>query len=177
MSVTDDSNVILAVYNKNKLNEYSPDGQLVREVILSSDAGIGHLRHAIRLSNDHFVVSHGFSRDDLHRVCVVDADGKLEKSFGGKCGSSIGQMDYPVHLSVDGNGFVMVADRRNTRVLLLDPDLKFKRVILSKEGKYGLQNPYRILLDESNGRVFVADNGWDSEKGIFTDGRILIFDF
>ena len=49
--------------------------------------------------------------DELHRVCVVDADGKLKKSFGGKCGSNIGQMNDPVYLSVDGNGFVMVADR------------------------------------------------------------------
>ena len=70
--------------------------------------------------------------DDLHRVCVVDADGKLKKSFGGKRGSTIGQMNRPVYLSVDGNGFVMVADRGNSRVLLLDSDLEFKREILSK---------------------------------------------
>ena len=39
------------------------------------------------------MVSHGYGDDDLHRVCVVDADGKLKKSFGGKCGSTIGQMN------------------------------------------------------------------------------------
>ena len=59
LSVTDESNIILTVYEKNKLNEYSPDGQLIREINLSSDAGICHPRHAIKLSNGHFVVSHG----------------------------------------------------------------------------------------------------------------------
>ena len=59
LSVTDESNVILTVFNKNKLNEYSPDGQLIREINLSSDAGIRHPWHAIKLTNGHFVVSHG----------------------------------------------------------------------------------------------------------------------
>ena len=64
----------------------------------------------------------------------------------------------------------MVVDRDNSRVLLLDSDLKFKREILSKEEKHGLRRPTRILLDESNGRLFVADNDSNNQ-------RILIFDF
>ena len=150
---------------KNKLNEYSPDGQLIREINLSLDAGIRYPWHAIKLTNGHFAVCHG---SGYGKVCTVDADGKLKKSFGGKSGSTIGQM-CPVYLSVDGNGFVMVADQRNNRVLLLDSDLKFQREILTK-AKHGLRNPWRIHLDESNGRLFVADNESDNE-------RILIFDF
>ena len=107
---------------------------------------------------------------DLHRVCIVDADGKLKKSFGGKRGSTIGQMDNPRYLSVDGNGFVMVVDELNHRILLLDRDLEFKREILSKDGKHGLRYPARILLDETNGRLFVADNDSNNQ-------RILNFDF
>ena len=101
----------------------------------------------------------------MHNVCTVDADGKLKKSFDGKSE----QMGRPFYLSVDGNGFVMVADQKNSRVLLLDSDLKFQREILTK-AKHGLQHPWRIHLDESNGRLFVADNESDNE-------RILIFDF
>ena len=170
LSVTDESNVILAIYKRNKLSEYSPDGQLVREINLSSDAGIRSPWHAMEMANGHFVVSHGYHGDFLNRVCVLDADGNLIKSFGGQRGSTIGQLNLPVHLSVDGNGFVVVADRENSRVLLLDPDLKFKREILSKS-KHGLRRPQRILLDESNGRLFVADND------LTYDGRILIFEF
>ena len=59
LSVTDESNVILTVFVKHKLNEYSPDGQLLREINLSSDAGIRDPWHAIKLTNGNFVVSHG----------------------------------------------------------------------------------------------------------------------
>ena len=59
LSVTDESNVILSVYMKNKLNEYSPDGQLIREINLSLDAGIRYPCHAIKLTNGHFAVCYG----------------------------------------------------------------------------------------------------------------------
>ena len=133
LSVTHEWNVVLTVENKNKLNEYSPDGQLIREINLSLHAGINNPFHAIKLANGQYVVSHGDDGDDTHRVCVVSSDGKLKKSFGGEPGSTIGQMNLPYSLFVDGNGFVMVADHNNNRVLLLDSDLQFKREILSKK--------------------------------------------
>ena len=104
------------------------------------------------------MVCQGFYEDDddLHRVCIVDADGKILKSFGGKRGSTIGETDTPNYLTVDGNGFVMVADLANSRILLLDSDLTFKKEIIIKE--HGLRCPVRILLDESNYRLFVADS-------------------
>ena len=171
LSVTYDSSVLLTVYNENKLIEYSPDGQLIREINLASVAGIRDAYHAIKLMNGNFVVSHGDTRDDLHRVCIVDAEGKLKKSFGGKCGSTIGRMNRPFYLSVDGYGSVMVADEHNSRVLLLDSELNFKREILSKKENQGLSVPRRILLAESNNycRLFVADNEANNQ-------RILVFD-
>ena len=171
LSVTGDSNIILT--GVKTLKEYSPDGQLVRELNLSSDASILAPSRAIKLANGQFMVSHGSGDAELHRVCVVDAAGKLQKSFGEKRGSAITQMDCPVYFVVDGNGFVMVADRRNSRVLLLDSDLTFKREILSKE-KHGFRDVNRILLDEPSGRLFVSDNDWHSTK---KDGRILVFSF
>lgn len=171
LSVTVEANVILTAFDRNKLYEYSPEGLLIREIKLSSDAAmpISHPLHAVKLTKDHFLVSHGRYRGDLHRLCIVDANGKLKKSFGGICGSAIEQMNYPIHLSVDGNRFVMVVDQENRRVLLLNSDLKFKREILSKD-KHELLCPTRILLDESNSRLFVADNASSKQ-------RILIFEF
>ena len=58
LSVTNESNVILPVYNEKKLNEYSPDGQLIRELKIQSDPGIVNLWHAVKLTNGDFVVSH-----------------------------------------------------------------------------------------------------------------------
>lgn len=169
LSVTDESNVVLTLRWNDTINEYSSDGKLIRLINLSSDDRICNPNHAIKLANGHFLVSEGTS--DLHRVCVVNADGRLQKSFGGKSGSNIGQMNGPTHLSIDRNGFVMVLDEWNSRVLLLDSDLNFYKEILPKE-KYELDYRVRkILLDQSNGRLFVAQN-----EGLFNiDGKIMIF--
>ena len=164
LSVTDESNVILAVY-KNKLNEYSPDGQLIREIDLSLVADISTTTHAMKLNSDHFMVSLCVG-ENLHTLCIVDADGKLKKSLCEKCRSIIGEMTSPVSFSVDENKFVLVADKSNSRVLLLDSELNYRREILSKEETPALQFPWRTLLDESNGRLFVSDNQ-----------RIFIFQF
>lgn len=173
LSVTSESNLILTIYEENKLIEYSPDGHLIREIRLSSNAGIVHTLHAIKLDSGQFVVSHGDDVSDLHRVCIVDEDGNVRRSFGGQKGSAIGQLNPPIYLAVDRkSGFVMVTDLWNHRVLLLDSNLEFKREILTKR-KHGIRLPFRISLDDSNGRLFVADNEWESE----IDGRILIFDF
>ena len=147
------------------LKEYSPDGQLIKDINLSVDAGIYFIRHAIKLSNGDFLFSCDSVYKELHRVglCIVDAVGKLKRSFGEECGPNSEQMNSLVYLSVDGNGNVLVVDDCNSRVLLLDSNLKFLRVILSAE-KHGLQLPSRIILDESNGRMLVADKS-----------RVLVF--
>ena len=145
------------------LKEYSPEGQLISQISLSVVAGTSFIRHAIKLSNGHFLISCYSGYKEPHRVCIVDAVGILTTSFGGKCGPNSKQFECPAYLSVDGNGFVLVADRFNRRVLLLDSNLTFQREILSKK-KHGLQCPSRIILDESIGRILVAD-----------ELRILIF--
>lgn len=168
LSITDEPIVISAVFRENKLNEYSPDGQLLREINLSSDARSP--LHAIKLTNGHFVVSlDSFHRSDHPRVCTVDENGTLHKTFDGEFGSTTGDLDNPFYLSVDGNGFVMAADLNMRRVLLLDSELKFVREILSKD-KHKLQGPSRILLDESNRRLIVADNNI-----VHKNANILIF--
>lgn len=168
LCITGQSNIILTVYKKSKLNEYSPGGQFIREINMAG-FGIENPWHAMQLTNGHFVVCHGRFGYDLHRVCIVDADGKLRKSFGGKPGYSIGQLNSPVHLSVDGNGFVMVADKLNSRVMLLDRNLEFMGEISSKEEKHGLQRPVNVILEQTNERLFVAD--------VAGERQILIFKF
>src|SRR6218665_3278410 len=172
LSVTDESNVILTVHSKNKLNEYASDGQLIREINFSSVAGILYPWNAIKLTNGNFMVSHGRFASEPHRVCVVDAEGNLKKSFGSGVVSSIRNLCEPVGMAIDGNGFVMVLDRGNSRVLLLDSDLQFKKEILSKES-HGLRSPCGISLDETNGRLFVSN--FQSKNKLYKCGAISVF--
>ena len=172
LSITEHSNVILAVFWTGKLNMYSADGQLVIEIKLSAD--VVHPRHAIRLTNGDFVVSYGYFDEEVHGVCVVDTNGEVKKSYGGKRGSAAGEMNIPNYLAIDKEGFVFVADRKNNRVLLLSPDLKFEREILSKT-TYSLQDTPRVFLDEPSSRLMVVHSYFDSAKAYCSDGHILIY--
>lgn len=172
LSVTEESNVCVTFYQKRQITEYSPRGILIRKVKLS-DAFFP--LHAVKLTNDHYLISQG-GDNGLQRVCLVDANGKVEKSFGGETGSTDGLMNMPSYLVVDGNGFVMVIDGVNYRVLLLDPGLKFVREFLSKD-KHDLRCLHAILLDEPNRRLFLADNTYFAQNPLQKEGRILIFNF
>lgn len=174
ISVTYESTIVISVFQKNKLIEYSSDGQSLREVTMTVESGLVHPSHALKLTNGQFLVSHGTRNDPLHRVCLVDSDGKVKKFSSGKNGSVGNGMKRPVYLAVDGGGSWMVVDQWNSRVLLLDSNLKYVKEVLSKEG-HGLRRPSRILLDESKGRLLVVDNEWDTTNLILIDGRILVF--
>ena len=85
--------------------EYTTTGQLVREIPLPQD--ITNPLHAIQMDNDRFLVSHVGS---LHRVCLIDNEGQLIKSYGGAPGSGPGQLTKPYYLVADVNGFCLVAE-------------------------------------------------------------------
>ena len=127
-------------------------------------------RHTIQLSSGEFVVCHGITDDLLHRVCLIDSNGHVVKSYGGPKGSGTQQMNVPVHLAVDRNGFVFVADANNYRVLLLSPALTFVRKVLSRE-QLGWRS-CRVRLDSDIRRLYVAVG--KNESGQFVAGRVVV---
>jgi len=144
LSVTPDGNILVTCDAKpGKLVELGSDsGLCVREILLQPD--IQCPWHGVQLTNGQFVVCHGADKN-LHRVCVVNADGGVTRSYGGQPGSSDGQLSYPRHLSVDNNSqSIFVADFNNNRIVLLSPSLKFVRCITE-----GLTHPARLHLDNA----------------------------
>jgi len=154
LSVTPSGNLLVTCRGpRNKLIELSADsGQCVREVTLQSD--IEDPQHAIQLTTGQLVVCHGFWDDDLHRVCVVDVEGRVTCSYGGQGGSDAGQLNNPCHLAVDGDSqFIFVADEGNNRVVMLSPTLQFVRYI-SEE----LSRPYRLCLHQTTRRLYTCQH-------------------
>jgi len=156
VSITDESNVIVSVHYL--LKEYSPDGQFINDIrLLVGDewTDMYHpIQHAIKFS------SGSGSKPIEHVVRTMrEYDRLIELLDVRRGGPNIEQMEYPFFLSVDVNGNVLVIDVGNSRVLLLwfDSYVRFKIEILSKE-KHGLLHPWRIVLDETNGRMLVADS-------------------
>jgi len=155
LSVTLSGNLLVTCWGPNKLVELSVDsGECVREIALQSD--IEYPRHSVQLTTGQFVVCHGVSDSDFHRVCVVGDDGKVTRSYGGQRGSDVGQLNWPYHLAVDKDSqFIFVADRHNDRVVLLSPTLEFVRYI------EGLSLPYRLYYHQATRRLFVGQHYGD----------------
>jgi len=160
LSLTSTDNVLVTLGDTKQLNEYTPDGRLMREISL--DSSIEHPWHSVQLSGDWFVVSHGWS-GSLNRVCIVDTSGRIIQCYGGASGSGLGQLDVPRHLAVDGHGNVLVADQSNNRVVILSPSLI--RLGYIKISGLEMSQPWPLHLDKLTHRLYIGE--WLS-------GRVLV---
>jgi DNA-binding beta-propeller fold protein YncE len=165
LSVNSVHNVLVTCWNMRKINEFTTDGKLIREIRLQAD--IVHPRHTFELITDQFVVCHGDYNDAVHRVCIVNSNGCILQSYGGSPGSGSGQLIGPCRLSV--NGYIFVADLNNDRVLMLSPNLTFSRTVVS-----GLRGPLRLRFDEQTGRLYIAHNKWENDK--YVSGNVKVYD-
>lgn len=184
LSTTEEGNVIITDEFNQVLLEYSPDGILVRKIYLPWCSSPSH---AIK-RGDHYIVSHGAYHDPLKRVCLVDQNGNVEKSFGPEIGC------MPGCLAAGSSGCVIVADAVNNMVLLLDSNLEFKAKLVPKYRQRFLF-PFDICLDETllvvvmfGGEPYekTGDHMKKSEEGgastknndwlIDKNSRVLVFD-
>jgi len=150
LSVTPSGNLLVTCQEPNKLVELSIDsGQCVREITLQSD--IKYPWHGLQLTTGQYVICHG-DRFTLNRVCIVDDDGRVTRSYGGQRGSDVGQLNWPHHLAVDEDSqFIFVADSDNNRVVLLSPTLQHVRYISER-----LSYSYRLYLHQATRRLYVV---------------------
>ena len=170
LSVNLDHNLIVICRYLRKINEFSPRGDLLRDVILPDD--VTNPWHAIQLTSGEFFVCHGEWDYQVHRVCLVSADGReIVCSHGGQRGSDTDQYNEPGHLAVDDNEFVFVADLNNRRVTLLSPTLNYTRQVVSRDQVKWL--PRRLCLDVQRRRLYVTDN--ERKDGKYTAGRVVVF--
>ena len=172
LSVNAAHNVLVTCRFFRKIKEFSPRGDLLRDVTLPDD--VINPFHAIQLASGQFIVCHGRRKDPVHRVCTVSADGhEIVRSHGGQPGSDTGQYDVPSHLAVDNNEFVFVADIFNRRVTLLSPTLDYIRQVVSRDQVKWW--PYRLCLDVQRRRLYVTVIEWSDEFDQFTAARVVVF--
>ena len=111
-----DFHVLVTCAAERKLKEFITNGTLAREILLQED--LVHPHYAIRFDGQ-FIVSHSKGSDPLHRVCIINSTGHVTRCYGESRGSSARQLNETRHLTVDGEGNVLVTDFNNDRVLLL----------------------------------------------------------
>jgi len=171
LSVNAAHNLLVTCCFARKIKEFNSDGKLLRELTLPGE--VSHPWHAIQLTNGQFIVCHGSEVDSIQRVSKISEDGRrVVQSHGGQRGSNDGHYYVPVHLAVDDNGFVLVADLYNRRVKLLSPTLKYTRKVVSGSdlGEY----PFKMCLDARRRRLYVADNNYSHQQQIATAGRVVV---
>ena len=149
LSVDSDGNIIVPDCHEKLVKIFSPGGQLLRTI------GEGQLTspsHCIQYRS-HFFVS---DRGD-HCIKTFDREGKLLNSYGSK-GVGNKQFNDPCCLSVDKAQQLMICDKLNHRVQLLDTlNGKFlTKFEIKGEGSGFLGNPVSMAV-LSNGRIVVSD--------------------
>ena len=93
----------------------------------------------------------------MDQISELDADGRVVRRFGGLLGGAghiLQELNWPKHLAVDSHGNVLVADRWNHRVLLLDGALRLRRVLVDQAA---VTEPERLSFDERSARLCVVD--------------------
>jgi hypothetical protein len=157
--VNDSNNLLVTVRGDLILQEWTTQGSLIREVSLQQ-SGITSPWYSMQLRSGQFLIG------DSSRLCCVDANGSLLSSHGNTAGSAIDQLNWPVGLVQGQNGSILIADRCNHRIMILNSSLSRARVLsLPADGK--LDEPWALLLDESRGRLYVGE---------YKGRRVLIFD-
>src|SRR6218665_3472649 len=104
LSATAEGNVVITVHDKHMLLEYSPEGKFLRRINLPECI---YPLHAIKATEkDHYIVSHGSLIEHVHRVCLVNGKGEVEKSFGHAIGCGDDQLNMPYYLTISNNSCV-----------------------------------------------------------------------
>jgi len=154
LSVNKAHNVVVACSGANKIQEYTTHGALVREISLEQ-AGVTQPWHAVQLSTGDYVVSEFTSPG---AVSVVGVGGQLVRRYRPSETPDVGQMSYPRSLAVTKNDDILVADRGNNRILLINRSLSSAHELaLPVDG--GIQWPLGLCLDESRARLYVGEYG------------------
>jgi len=148
--VTKCYNVLATLYNTGRIQEYTTDGSLIREISL--DSSIDRPWHSVQVSTGNFVV---IDLGRQHRVCIVDTSGHIIQSYGGSPGSGVGQLNNPCHLAVDIHDNVLVADRDNNRVHLLSPTLAHIGDLVIP--RHELNQPYTLYFDDLGHRLYIGE--------------------
>jgi len=160
LSVNRDHNLLVACSDDEKLQEYTTDGRLVREICLKAD--VGSPWHAIQLSTGDYVVSHCESPGV---VSVVEVDGGLLCSYGPSSSSSsdVGPMKYARSLAVTKHGDILVADAVNNRILAINSSLT-RAQLFPIPADIELQYPCALCLDETRDRLYVSE--WGAKRRV-----------
>jgi len=144
--------------HRGEIQIYSAEA--VKETVIKLSRDITTPFCVVMTTRKTFIVSYGFEWHEMNRVCEVDMTGRMLKAFGSAPGKDVGQLNMPVHVSLDDEERIIVADRLNHRVLLLSKQLMLQRVLVTwrppRLHSDDVGGPARLHYDSQSGKLLVG---------------------
>src|SRR5262245_16871630 len=166
--------------------KFSPDGKVLLTLGKPGVAGnppdaLTQPTSVVMAPNGDIFISEGHNQnlqappETVSRISKFTRDGKFMKSFG-KLGSGPGEFRGPHDITLDGEGRLLVADRGNMRVQILDQDGKYLgewKQFSRPSGVYIRNDMIYVGDSESNG--VARHPGWKRgiRVGSVKDGKVL----
>ena len=162
LSVT--STRLLVTSYTSQLMQLDSLGNEIRRVQLPDNM---HAEHAVESPTKTFIVSNNNTQLkpcqlNQWQISEVNVHGQVLRQFTGSRLSSLG---FTPHIAIDSHGHVFVAERDNRRILLLDAQLRLRRLIID-EHQLNYEHLWRLCYREATGQLLV---------GLY-DNKVVVFD-
>jgi len=148
LSVTS-TRLLVTSFNPPQLIQFDEVGDELRRVQLPDDMKPWH---AVESPTGTFIVSHYNEQLNQGHVSEVSTGGEVLRQFSG---SHLLPLRATPHVAVDSHGNILVADRYNRRILLLDAYLKLLRVVVDQH-QLNYKQPLRLCYIEQSGQLLVG---------------------
>jgi len=147
LSVT--STRLLVTSLTHQLIQFDEVGDELRRVQLPDDMKPDH---AVESPTGTFIVSHYNDELKQGHVSEVNTGGEVLRQFSG---SHLSPLRATPHVAVDSHGNILVADRDNRCILLLDDHLTLLRVVVDQH-QLDYKEPRRLCYIEQSGQLLVG---------------------
>jgi len=145
---------------------YGPDGVQLKRIPVPNIGEQCSLCHSVETSHGTFIVAHAVSHPLASQISEVNGDGHVINSYSDQ------QLVCPCYLALDSDDAVIVADSDVNRLLLLDRDLKYVRILpdaIDAESDrptghesvrvVDVQCPWRLNYSQLSGQLYIGSGG------------------
>ena len=154
LSVSGDGNIVTVRWGKpSSVEIYRPDALLLNNIILDPTVVLPY--HAVQTSIRTIVLSHGGKDNRTHRVLELSLKGEILRSYPAN-NQLNGDLNCPVHLALDVQNRVFVADFYNGIVIMLRKDRELGWLLVV-EPRDGVQRPSRLCYLADRKMLFLVN--------------------
>lgn len=94
-----------------------------------------------------------------HKILIFSGlDGRFLR-FYGRFGHGIEELDYPTGILIDKEGYVLISDKNNDRIHLLDPMGNFLKFLFNKNQKQVIHRPTAMCFDNDHNLIVCEAEG------------------